>query len=137
MPINLTLYYLITISISVISILIVFTALISLFLYSFNNSFASDLSDKRIEIDPFPEYDTFIVFIVQNIFSIRLIFVFNFSIRSIFDILSNPFYLININLFEISIYFIFFLFTVLFFYRFLLILVLFGCIYYYYLYLAY
>ena len=64
MPINLTLYYLITISTFIISILTVFTALISLFLYSFNNSFTSDLSDKKIEIDSFPEYDIFIVFIV-------------------------------------------------------------------------
>ena len=45
--INLILYYLITISIPVINILTAFTALISLFLYPFNNSFASDLSDKK------------------------------------------------------------------------------------------
>ena len=64
MPANLILYYLITISISIISILIIFTALISLFLYPFYNSFTSDLFDKRIEIDPFPEYDIFIVFTV-------------------------------------------------------------------------
>ena len=64
MPANLTLYYLITISTSIISILTVFTALISLFLYPFSNSFTSDLSDKRIEIDFFPEYDIFIVFTV-------------------------------------------------------------------------
>ena len=112
MPTNLTLYYLMTISTSIISILTVFTALISLFLYSFNNSFTSDLSDKRIEIDPFSEYDIFIVFIVWNIFSIRLISVFNSSIRSAFGILSDPSYLININLFEVFIFFIFFLFTV-------------------------
>ena len=64
MPTNLTLYYLITISILIISILTAFTALISLFLYPFNNSFTSDLSDRKIEIDLFPEYDIFIVFIV-------------------------------------------------------------------------
>ena len=64
MPTNLTLYYLITISTSIISILTIFIALISLFLYPFNNSFTSDLFDKRIEIDSFPEYDIFIVFTV-------------------------------------------------------------------------
>ena len=64
MPTNLTLYYLITISILIISILITFTALISLFLYPFNNSFTSDLSYKKIEIDSFPEYDIFIAFTV-------------------------------------------------------------------------
>ena len=63
-PINLTLYYLITISTSIISILTIFIALISLSLYSFNNSFTSDLSDRRIEIDSFPEYDIIIVFTV-------------------------------------------------------------------------
>ena len=63
-PTNLTLYYLITISTPITSISTTFTALISLFLYSFNNSFTSDLSDKKTEIDPFPEYDIFIVFIV-------------------------------------------------------------------------
>ena len=63
-PTNLTLYYLITISTSITSILTAFTALISLFLYSFNNSFTFDLSNKRIEIDSFFEYDIFIVFIV-------------------------------------------------------------------------
>ena len=113
MPINLILYYLITISIFIISILTVFTVLISLSLYSFSNSFTSDLFDKRIEIDSFFEYDIFIVFIVWSIFSIRLIFVFNFSIRSVFDILSNPPYLLNINLFEISIFFTSFFSTVL------------------------
>ena len=62
MPINLTLYYLITISTSITSILTAFIALINLFLYPFNNSFTSDLFDKKTEIDPFPEYDIFIVF---------------------------------------------------------------------------
>ena len=110
---NLTLYYLITISISIINILTVFTALISLFLYSFNNSFTFHLSNKRIEIDSFPEYDIFIVFTVWGIFSMRLISIFNSNIRFIFDILSNPPYLININLFEVFIFFISFLSTVL------------------------
>ena len=89
MPANLTLYYLITISISIISILITFTTLISLSLYPFNNSFTFDLSDKRIEIDLFLEYDIFIVFTVWDTFSIRLISMFNSSIRSVFGILSD------------------------------------------------
>ena len=109
MPTNLTLYYLITISIPITSILTIFTVLINLFLYSFNNSFTFNLSDKKTEIDSFPEYDIFIVFIVWDTFSIRLISIFNSSIRSAFDILSNPPYLVNINLFEISVFFIFFL----------------------------
>ena len=111
--INLTLYYLITISTSVTNILIVFIVLISLSLYPFNNSFTSDLSDRKTEIDPFPEYDIFIVFIVQGTFSMRLISIFNFNIRSAFGILSNPSYLVNMNLFEISIFFISFFSTVL------------------------
>ena len=110
MPTNLTLYYLITISTSIINILTIFTALINLSLYPFNNSFTSDLSDKRIEIDSFPEYDIFIAFTVWDILSIRLISVFNSSIRFIFGILSNPSCLINMNLFEIFIFlFLFFL----------------------------
>ena len=63
-PINLTLCYLITILIFITNILTAFTALISLSLYPFSNSFTSDLSDRKIEIDSFPEYDIFIVFIV-------------------------------------------------------------------------
>ena len=138
MPTNLTLYYLITISTSIINILIIFTVLISLFLYPFSNSFTSDLSDRRIEIDSFPEYDIFIVFIVWGIFSMRLISMFNSNIRSIFGILSDPPYLVNINLFEVSVFFISFFYRPFFFlYRFLLVLVLFGCIYYYYLYIIY
>ena len=112
MLINLTLYYLVTISIFIMSILTVFFALISLSLYSFSNSFASYLLDKKTEIDPFPEYDIFKVFIVWSTLSMRLIFVFNSSIRSVSDILSNSFYLINMNLFEISAFFIFFLLIV-------------------------
>ena len=112
MPANLTLYYLITISTSITSILTVFTALISLSLCPFSNSFASDLSDRRTEIDSFSEYDIFIVFIVWDTFSMRLIFMFNFSIKSTFDILSDLPYLINMNLFEVSVFFISFLFIV-------------------------
>ena len=113
MPANLTLYYLITISILIINILTAFTALIGLFLYPFNKSFTSDLSDKRTEIDSFPEYDIFIVFTVWGTFSIRLISIFNSSIRSVSDILSDPPYLVNINIFEVFIFFTFFLSTVL------------------------
>ena len=112
MSANLILYYLITISTFITSILIIFTALISLSLYPFSNSFTSDLFDKKTDIDPFPEYDIFIVFIVWSIPSMRLIFIFNLSIKSAFDILSNLSYLININLFKVSVFFIFFLFIV-------------------------
>ena len=112
MPTNLTLYYLITISTFIISILITFIALISLSLYPFNNSFTFDLSDRRTGIDSFFEYDIFIVFTVQGTSSIRLISVFNSSIRSVFGILSDPPCLINMNLFEVSIFFISFLFIV-------------------------
>ena len=64
MPTNLTLYYLVTISTFITSILTIFIVLINLFLYPFSNSFTSDLSDKKIEIDSFSEYDIFIVFTV-------------------------------------------------------------------------
>ena len=111
-PTNLILYYLITISISIINILTIFTALISLSLYPFNNSFTSDLSDRKTEIDFFSEYDIFIVFTVQGTLSMRLISVFNSNIRSAFGILSDPPYLVNINLFEVSVFFTSFLFTV-------------------------
>ena len=113
MPANLTLYYLITISTLIISILTAFTALISLFLYPFSNSFTSDLSDRKTEIDFFPEYDIFIVFIVWGTLSMRLISVFNFNIRSAFGILSDPSCLINMNLFEVSVFFTSFLSIVL------------------------
>ena len=113
MPTNLTLYYLITISTFIINILITFTALISLSLYPFNNWSTADLSDKKTEIDPFLKYDIFIVFIVWGIFSIRLISIFDSNIKSTSGILSNPFYLININLFEVFIFFTSFLSIVL------------------------
>ena len=106
MPANLILYYLIMISTFIIGILTSFIALISLFLYPFNNSFTFNLSDKRTKIDFFPEYDIFIVFIVWNTPSIRLISMFNSSIRSAFGILSDFPYLINMNLFEVSVFFI-------------------------------
>ena len=112
-PANLILCYLITISIFITSISTAFTALISLFLCPFSNSFTSDLSDRRIEIDSFSEYDIFIVFTVWGIFSMRLISIFNSSIRSTSDILSDPPYLVNMNLFEVSVFFTSFLFTVL------------------------
>ena len=110
---NLILYYLITISTFITNILTIFIVLISLFLCSFSNSLTSDLFDRRTEIDLFFEYDIFIVFIVWGIPSMRLIFIFNSNIRSVFDILSNPPYLVNINLFEVSIFFIFLFSTVL------------------------
>ena len=113
MPTNLILYYLITILISIINILTVFITLISLFLYPFNNSFTSDLFDKRTEIDFFPEYDIFIVFTVWGTPSMRLISMFNSSIRSVSGILSDLSYLINMNLFEVSVFFTSFFFTVL------------------------
>ena len=113
MPTNLTLYYLITISTPITIILTVFIVLISLFLYPFNNSFTSDLFDKRIEIDLFPEYDIFIAFTVQGTLSMRLISIFNSNIRSAFGILSDPLCLVNINLFEVFIFLTSFLSTVL------------------------
>ena len=112
-PTNLTLYHLITISTSIINISTTFTALISLSLYPFSNSFASDLSDRRTEIDLFLEYDIFIAFTVWGTPSIRLISIFNSSIRSVSGILSDPPCLMNMNLFEVFIFFIFFFFTVL------------------------
>ena len=53
-PANLTLCYLITIFIPVISISTAFTALINLSRYLINSLFTSDLSDSRIEIAFFP-----------------------------------------------------------------------------------
>ena len=107
-PANLILYYLVTIFIFVISISIVFITLINLSRCLINSLFTFDLSDNRIEIAPFSEYNIFIVFIDCGIFSSRLIFVFNFSIRSSFDILSISPCFINISLFETFIFLIFF-----------------------------
>ena len=79
--VNLILYYLVTISTFVINIFTVFTALINLSRYLINSLFTSDLSDNRIEVAFFSEYNIFIAFIDYGIFSSRLISVFNFSIR--------------------------------------------------------
>ena len=98
-------------------IFIVLTILISLFRYLFNSSCASVLSEKRIKIVFLIEYDILIVFTNYNTFLIRLISMFNSSIRSISDILFDFPYLININLFTIFVFFIFILFIVLFSFR--------------------
>ena len=103
---NLTLCYLLTTSIFVINIFIVLIALINLSLYLINSLFTSDLSDSRIEIVSFFEYNTFIVFTDCGTFFNRLIFVFNSSIRFSSGILSILPYLINISLFETSIFLI-------------------------------
>ena len=112
-PTNLTLYYLITILIPVISIFIALITLISLFRCLFSSSYSSALSKKRIKIVFFIEYDILIVFINYSISLIRLISIFNCSIRSVFSILFDPPYFININLFTISAFFISILFIVL------------------------
>ena len=115
MFINLILYYLITILAPVTSIFTALTILINLFRYLFSSSYAFVLSERRIKIAFFIEYDILIVFINYGILLIRLIFMFNFSIRSAFSILFDLFYFININLFTIFAFFIFILFIVLFF----------------------
>ena len=101
---NLTLYYLITISIFVISISTALTVLINLSRYLINSLFTSDLFDSRIEIIFFFEYDIFIVFIDCGTSSSRLIFIFNSSIRSFFDILFAFSCLVNMSLFETSVF---------------------------------
>ena len=115
MFVNLILYYLITILAPVISIFIVLTILISLFRYLFSSSYASILSKKRTKIVFFIEYDTLIVFIDYNIFLIRLISMFNFSIRSVFGILFDFPCFVDMNLFTISVFFVSVLFIVFFF----------------------
>ena len=100
---NLTLYYLVTISILVINISTVLTALINLSRYLINSSFTFDLSDSRIEIAPFSEYNTFIAFTDYNTLFSRLI---SASIKSSSGILSTPFCLINISLPKTSVFFI-------------------------------
>ena len=115
MSVNLTLYYLVTTLVLVISIFIVLTILISLFRCLFSSSCASALSKRRIKIVFFIEYDILIVFIDCGIFLIRLISVFNFSIRSVFGILFDFFCFMNINLFTISAFFVFIL-SILFFF---------------------
>ena len=136
MPINLILYYLITILIPVTSIFTVLITLINLFRYLFSNLYASALSEKNTKIAFFIEYDILIVFTNYNTFLIRLISMFNSSIRSISNILFNSFYLININLFTISIFFISVLFIVFLDY-FPLVLILFGVFYRRYFYVIY
>ena len=110
---NLILYYLITTLAPVTSISIVLTILISLFRYLFSSSCASVLFKKRIKIVFFIEYDILIVFINCGTPLIRLISMFNSSIRSVFNILFDSFYLINMNLFTISVCFVSILFIVL------------------------
>ena len=136
--INFILYYLITILIFITNIFTALTILISLFRYLFNSSYASVLSKRRIEIVSFIEYDILIVFTNCDIFLIRLIFMFNFSIRSVSNILFDFPYFINMNLFTIFVFFIFILFIVLFFLNyFLLILVLLEILYHRYFYVVY
>ena len=106
MSTNLTLYYLITTLVLVTNIFTALTTLISLFRYLFNSSYAFTLFKKRIKIVLFIEYDILIVFINYGILLIRLISIFNFSIRSASNILFDSPYLININLFTISVFFI-------------------------------
>ena len=117
MPINLILYYLIIILASVTSISTVLITLINLFRYLFSSSYASALSEKRIKIAFFIEYDILMVFTNYSTLLIRLIFIFNSSIRSVSSILFDFPSLININLFTISAFFIFILSIVLSFFR--------------------
>ena len=105
-PANLTLYYLITISILVINISTVFIALINLSRYLINSLFTSDLFDNKIKIAFFSEYNIFIAFIDYDTFSSRLISVFNSSIQSFSGNLSTFLYLINISLLETSVFLI-------------------------------
>ena len=104
--INLILYYLITTSVLVTSIFIVLIILISLFRYLFSSSCASTLSKKRIKIVSFIEYDILIAFTNYGTPLIRLISIFNSNIKSTSNILFDPSYFININLFTISVFFI-------------------------------
>ena len=110
MPINLTLYYLVTILVFITSISIVLIALISLFRCLFSSSCASVLSDKKIKMVFFIEYDILIAFTNYGILLIRLISIFNSSIRSTSNILFDFPCFININLFTISFFFIFIFF---------------------------
>ena len=103
---NLTLYYLITISILVTNTSTVLITLSNLSRYLINSLFTSDLSDSKIKIAFFFEYNTFIAFIDYNTSFNRLISVFNSNIKYSFGILSAPPYLINISLLEIFIFFI-------------------------------
>ena len=103
---NLILYYLITILVFIISISTVLTTLISLFRYLFNSSYAFTLSDKKTEIVFFIEYDILIAFTNCGTPLIRLISIFNSSIRFVSNILFDPSYFINMNLFTIFSFFV-------------------------------
>ena len=113
--INLNIYYLIMIFVPVTNIFTALTVLISLFRYLFSNSYASALSEKKTEIAFFIEYDILIVFTNNGTLLIRLISMFNSSIRSVFNILFDFPHFVNMNLFTISAFFISILFIVLFF----------------------
>ena len=106
MSANLILCYLVTTLAPVTSIFIVLTILISLSRYLFSSSYASILSEKRIKIASFIEYDILIVFINYGTPLMRLISIFNSSIKSAFNILFDFPYFININLFTIFAFFI-------------------------------
>ena len=106
MSANLILYYLITTLTPVINIFIVLIILISLFRYLFSSSCASVLSEKRTEIVSFIEYDILIVFINCGTSLMRLISMFNSSIRSASGILFDLPCLVNMNLFTISVFFV-------------------------------
>ena len=106
MPANLILYYLITTLAPVISIFTALTILISLFRYLFSSPYAFILFKKKTKIAFFIEYDILIVFTNYDIFLIRLISMFNSSIRSVSNILFDFLYFINMNLFTIFVFFI-------------------------------
>ena len=106
--VNLILYYLITTSAFITNTLTILIILINLFQYLFINSFTSDLFDRNTEIAFFSEYNIFIVFTDLGTPFKRLISIFNSNIRSSFGILSISFYFMNINRFDISIFFTFF-----------------------------
>ena len=105
---NLILCYLITTLALITNTSTILTTLISLSRYLFTNSFTSDLSDRNTKIASFPKYNIFIVFTDLGTPFRRLISIFNSNIKSFSDILSISFYFININRFDISIFFIFF-----------------------------
>ena len=96
MPANLTLNYLITILVSVIGIFTALIILINLFRCLFSSSYASILSERKIKMIFFIDYDILIVFTNYSILLIRLIFIFNSSIKSASNILFDP-HLINIS----------------------------------------
>ena len=108
--VNLILCYLVTTLALITNTSTILTTLISLSRYLFINSFASDLSDRSTEIAPFSEYNIFIVFTDLGTPFRRLIFIFNSNIKSSFGILSISPYFMNINRFDIFIFFCFFLF---------------------------